>query len=195
MTRSLFALACSMALLLALGPAVADDAATAADVATDAAAGAEHAMPAPPSHPLFDQFKSLVGTWEGTVTHGSADPAPATVTYKLTAGGTALVETIFVGTPMEMVSVYFLDGDTLKMTHYCIAQNQPTMTASPGNHPNTIVLNFDSATNMPDPGAMHMHEATFEFLGPDHHRSTWQGYVGGAPVDEMRAALDLHRQP
>lgn len=156
----------------------------------------EHGMPEVPKHALFDQFKSLVGTWTGTVTHGeNAEPQPATVTYRLTAGGGALVETVFADTPMEMVSVYFLDGETLKMTHYCMAQNQPTMVAVAGDEPNVIELKFDSISNMPDPNAMHMHEATFEFVDADHHRSTWQGYVGGKPEAGMCAKLDLKRQP
>lgn len=155
----------------------------------------EHPMPEVPAHPLFDQFKSLEGTWTGTITSGEAgEPMSAVVTYRLTAGGTALIETIAPGTPMEMVSVYFLDGDTLKMTHYCLANNQPTMIAAPGSEPHVIDLKFESITNMPDPNAMHMHDATFEFLGDDHHRSTWRGYIGGEPVDEMCAVLDVRRQ-
>ncbi|MEM7627070.1 MAG: hypothetical protein AAF333_15850 [Planctomycetota bacterium] len=157
-----------------------------------------HPIPEVPAHPLFDQFKTLEGTWTGTVTHGeNGEAQPATVTYRLTAGGTALMETVFAGTPMEMVSMYYLDGDNLKMTHYCLANNQPTMVAvaDPESNGKVVHLRFDSITNMPDPNAMHMHEATFEFLGDDHHRSTWQGYVGGQPASDMCAVLDLRRQP
>lgn len=154
----------------------------------------DHPMPDVPAHPLFDRFKTLVGTWEGTGTHGEGGEATeAVVTYRLTAGGSALVETIGPGTPMEMVSVYHLDGEKLMMTHYCLANNQPTMIAVAGEKPGVVHLEFDSATNMPDPNAMHMHEATFEFLNDDHHRSTWQGYVDGQPVPEMCAVFDLHR--
>ncbi len=205
MTRfiSLFAFTFTLAtaLVFVIAPAVAEDAgATSADAAAvetseETSGGGEHMMPAPPSHPLFDQFKALEGTWVGTITHGSAEPGPATVTYELTAGGSALIETLFPGTPMEMVSVYFLDGDTLKMTHYCIAQNQPTMTASVGSEENIVVLAFDSATNLPDPAAMHMNNAEFVFVDGDHLRSVWNGYVGGEAVAEMRGVMDLHRAP
>ena len=154
-----------------------------------------HPMPEVAAHPIFDRFKSLVGTWEGTVTMGeNGETQPAVVTYRLTAGGTALLEVCGPGTPMEMVSVYFLDGDQMKMTHYCLANNQPTMIGVAGDQPDVIHLQFDSATNLPDPNAMHMHDATFEFLGPDHIRSTWNGYMGGKPVAEMCAVMDLKRK-
>lgn len=154
-----------------------------------------HPMPEVAAHPIFDQFKSLVGTWEGTVTMGeNGETQPAVVTYRLTAGGTALLEVCGPGTPMEMVSVYFLDGDQMKMTHYCLANNQPTMIGVAGEEPNTVKLEFASITNMPDPNAMHMHDGTFEFLGDHHIRSTWNGYMGGHPMDEMCAVMDLKRK-
>jgi len=31
------------------------------------------------------------------------------------------------GKPVEMTTLYYLDGDQVKLTHYCMAGNQPTM--------------------------------------------------------------------
>ena len=36
-----------------------------------------------------------------------------------------------IGTPMEMLTVYNMDGDDLVATHYCVLGNQPRLTASP----------------------------------------------------------------
>ncbi len=150
-------------------------------------------MPAPPAHPLFDKFKALEGRWEGTFTPPGAEPQPAAFEYRLTAGGGALLETIFPGTPMEMISVYFVDGDTLKMTHYCIAQNQPTLAARPGPEDNVVELRFQSATNMPDPNAMHMRHTTFTFLGPSHIRIQGEGWVNNAPDPGHCPVIELRR--
>ena len=48
------------------------------------------------------------------------DAHEATVTYKVTSGGSAVVETIGPGTEHEMVTVIHPDGDDLMLTHYCM---------------------------------------------------------------------------
>jgi hypothetical protein len=152
-----------------------------------------HQIPTPPAHPLFDRFKALVGRWEGTMTNTGGQPTPVAITYKLTAGGSALIETFSPDTPMEMVSVYFLDGDQLKMTHFCVTQNQPTLIARAGKDADTIELRFASATNMPDPNAMHMRNATYEFVAADHIRMHGEGYLDGQPMPQSCGVMELHR--
>ena len=67
--------------------------------------------------------------WKPRTTHArkkeTEHKGEESVVYKLTGAGSALVETQFPGTGHEMVSVYHLDGDDLRMTHYCAAGNQP----------------------------------------------------------------------
>src|SRR6185369_11800489 len=55
--------------------------------------------------PAFERMKQLVGTWEGTSDMGK-EGEKVRVEYRLTAGGSALVETLFPGSGEEMVSVY-----------------------------------------------------------------------------------------
>lgn len=74
----------------------------------------------------FEGMKALVGTWEGT-TKMSGKEEPITVTYALTSGGTALVETMGPGSPHEMVTVYATRGDSVNATHFCMLGNQPVM--------------------------------------------------------------------
>jgi len=74
----------------------------------------------------FERMKQLVGSWESSM---DADhPVKMAASYKLTAGGSAVVETIFEGTPNEMVTVYYDNPKRkLNMTHYCMLHNQPKM--------------------------------------------------------------------
>src|SRR5437868_15374337 len=78
--------------------------------------------------PQLDALKGLAGEWTGKAKHGDMEHE-ATVTYKVTAGGSAVVETVFPGTEHEMVTVYHQDGDDLVLTHYCMLGNQPRMRA------------------------------------------------------------------
>src|SRR5438132_14283366 len=63
----------------------------------------------------LDVLKRLAGDWVGKAKHGSQEH-DATASYKVTSGGSAVVETLFGGTEHEMVTVYHHDGDDLVLT-------------------------------------------------------------------------------
>jgi hypothetical protein len=71
----------------------------------------------------FDKLKTLVGTWCGTTPGGR----PVGVTYRLSAGGSALVETWDLGPQREALTIYHLDGAELMATHFCPHGNQPRL--------------------------------------------------------------------
>jgi hypothetical protein len=74
----------------------------------------------------FDQLKSLNGTWEGKNSMGQS----AQVSYRMTAGGSALMSEI-VGHGETMISMINFDGpNRLLLTHYCTVGNQPRMQAT-----------------------------------------------------------------
>src|ERR1700704_1393988 len=86
--------------------------------------GAPHASAAGGAA-AFEQLKSLIGHWKTQ----SANMPDATLDLELTSGGTAVLERshmINEGKPVEMITLYYLDGEQLKLTHYCMAGNQPT---------------------------------------------------------------------
>ncbi len=63
----------------------------------------------------FDQLKSLAGSWEGKNSMGQ----PVQVSYRMTAGGSALMSEI-VGHGETMISMINFDGpNRLLLTHYC----------------------------------------------------------------------------
>jgi hypothetical protein len=134
--------------------------------------GAQRTSAAGGGAEAFGQLKSLVGHWETEKTnrqHGAFD-------LELTAGGSALIEkfsTIEGGKPVEMITLYYLDGDQLKMTHYCMAGNQPTMRATYAPESKTLTFDFESATNLKSLNDGHMHHAVYTFLDSDHFKTRW----------------------
>jgi hypothetical protein len=120
----------------------------------------------------FEQLKSLTGHWETEKTNKDK----ATLDLELTSGGTAVIEKFHVteqGKPVEMITLYYLDGGQLKMTHYCMAGNQPTMHGNYAPDTKTLTFEFEGATNLKSPNDGHMHHAVYTFIDNDHFKTTW----------------------
>ena len=120
----------------------------------------------------FEQLRALTGHWETSDTN----MVHATLDLEPTAGGTALIEKVrFVdnGKSVEMITLYYLDGDELRLTHYCMAGNQPTMAATYDPAAKTIKFDFVGITNLKSPDAGHMHHATYTLIDSDHFKTTW----------------------
>ncbi len=120
----------------------------------------------------FEQLKSLVGHWQ----EERASEHKATLDIELTSGGSALMEKFHMvddGKPVEMITLYYLDGDQIKLTHYCEAKNQPTMAGTYDPATKTIKFDFVSATNLKNPNDGHMHHAVYTFIDGDHFKTTW----------------------
>jgi hypothetical protein len=132
----------------------------------------------------FDHLKALTGDWTKSGGDGSV-----AASYRVTAGGTAVVETLFPGSPHEMVTVYTMDKGDLVLTHYCSEGNQPHMKAARGGDANAIAFKFDGGGNIKSPKDGHMHEATFAFKDADHVTSTWQFYKDGKPGEKAEFNL------
>jgi hypothetical protein len=128
----------------------------------------------------LEQLKGLEGTWTGTHRH-EGQPKPVTVTYRVTAGGSAVMETIDPGTPMEMVTFYTLDAGNLVLTHYCMLGNQPTMVAQASDRPNRIPFVFTGCGNLRSPEAPHMHDATLTLVDDTHLKAEWTLYQDEKP--------------
>src|SRR4051794_21783575 len=123
--------------------------------------------PAAKAHAGLEKMKKLAGTWVEADKDGKPTDKVVSV-IKVTAGGSAVTETLFPGQPMEMVSIYHLDGSDLLMTHYCALGNQPRMKADPKSPANQIRFKFAGGTNLDPAKDMHMHEGTLTFIDADH---------------------------
>ena len=137
----------------------------------------------------FNQLKSLSGTWEGKASDGHA----LEVTFRDTAGGSALLSEIHGHGPDNMVSMFTLDGpDKLLMTHYCTAGNQPRMEATISPDGKTFTFNFFDGTNLASPDAGHMQRVVFTIIDANHHTEDWTFSAG--PGKEMKELFDLQRK-
>jgi hypothetical protein len=140
-------------------------------------AGEKPGAAAPPAA-AFERFKALAGTWVGRSTKGWEDE----VTIDVIAGGSVVRSTSFNAHPGEtMLTLYHMDGDRLMLTHYCVARNQPRMVATRFEAGGSrIGFDFLDATNLPRPGAGHMHSSVFELRDADHFTSRWTWFQDGS---------------
>jgi hypothetical protein len=143
-------------------------------------------------HPGLEKFRQLAGEWVGKATFGGKDMGEARVSYKVTSGGSTVLETVFAGTDHEMVSAIHRDGDALVLTHYCHLGNQPRMKATGQWTGDKIEFKFADATNLKSDKDMHMRNATFTFLDKDSLKAEWTLYQNGKPGDT--AVVELKRK-
>jgi len=104
---------------------------------------------------------------------------PLPINYEVISGRSAVVERVVVD-KMPMETIYHLDGARLLLTHYCMLGNQPRMEAKEFD-PESGELRFEflDVTNLPSPGAPHMHNAKFQFIDADHVSADWELFEGG----------------
>ena len=145
------------------------------------------------ARPSLDRMKKLAGNWVAVDKDGKPTDQVVSV-IKVTAGGSAVHETLFPGTDNEMVSVYYQDGNDLVMTHYCMLGNQPRMKADPKSPPNQIHFEFAGGTNLDPAKDMHMHEGTLTFIDDDHIEFSGVAWVDGKPSETHCAKMKLIRK-
>jgi hypothetical protein len=129
----------------------------------------------------FDRLKSLAGDWESKNGEGQKSHTR----YKVVSGGSAVVERYVsdaMGADNAMETVYYLDGDRLLLTHYCMAHNQPRMQASSfDSTTGDLRFAFLDVTGLPNANAGHMHDVKFHFVDNDHFTTDWEFYESGKP--------------
>ena len=115
----------------------------------------------------FHQLAGLEGNWSGKGSEGQ----PINVSFRMTAGGSALMSEIHGQGPENMITMFHMDGDRLLMTHYCGAGNQPRMKVISTNA-KSVSFEFIDGTNI-KPGDGHMQRVTFSQPDATHHTEEW----------------------
>jgi len=150
----------------------------------------------------FAKLKALAGTWEGPATiapkpKGMGDDTNIQITLRVTSRGNALVhEMKEAGSPDDParydhpVTMFYLDGDRLLLTHYCDAGNRPRMVAR--TSPDGKTVEFDFLDVAGDLQHGHMQHAVFTVIDSNHHTEDWTYLMPGDKP--MHAHLDLQRK-
>jgi hypothetical protein len=133
----------------------------------------------------FEMMKKLAGEWEGKAPASGKMPA-VTVTYRVTAAGSAVVETLFPGTGHEMVTMYTMEGDKLALTHYCAMGNQPHMVLNAKSTATDLIFDFAGGANINPAKDIHMHSAHIHFDSTDRITGEWVGYADGKPTETTK---------
>jgi hypothetical protein len=124
----------------------------------------------------FDKMKTLAGSWEGHVT---TVPPKAEIegkhvkgSLRVTSMGNAMVhEMRGDGRPDDPITMLYLDGDRLMLTHYCDAGNRPRMTGNMSPDGKTVEFDFLDVAGSTQYG--HMHHAVFTVIDANHHTEDW----------------------
>ncbi len=135
---------------------------------------------APVSKPM-ERLKALAGEWVSAEDSEMVKKGDLVARYAVTAAGSAVVETVFPGTPHEMVTVYHADGPDVVLTHFCVDHNQPRMRAS-APQGSRFEFAFDGGTNIDPKRDRHMNSASVEIVGADEIRSVWTELANGQTV-------------
>jgi len=168
---------------------------------TVAVAQSDAKKPRSEAQESFDTMKSLAGNWEGGVSVDPPQPEmsggkPLHVSMRVTSRGNALVhEMQEAGTPLDPkrydhpVTMLYVEGDRLLLTHYCDAGNRPRMAGkvSPGGK--KVEFDFLDLSGGNQYG--HMYHAVFTAIDANHHTEDWTYMMpGDKPI---HAHFDLKR--
>jgi len=124
---------------------------------------------------VFDQMKTLEGSWHGTIMGISID-----VTIRLASSGTAILhEATTAGgrPPNHEITMFYVDGDRLLATHYCDGGNQARFEGKLSPDGKTSEFNFLDVAGSTKGGLVkrmaftiidaNKHLVEFTFIKPD----------------------------
>jgi hypothetical protein len=146
------------------------------------------------SKKTFDTLKALAGSWEGHVATFPQVPEMEGklmhVSLRVTSMGHALMhEMTGEGRPDDPITMLYLDGEHLLLTHYCDAGNRPRMEGKMSADGKTVEFDFLDVAGNTKYG--HMHHAAFTVVDADHHVEDWTFMLKGDKM--VRAHIELQR--
>lgn len=149
----------------------------------------------------FEKLKSLAGSWEGRLggTGTELDGKTMHVSLRVTSTGNAIMhEMTGAEKPDEdenhPLTIIYLEGDRLLLTHYCDVGNRPRMVAKTAPDGKTVEFDFLDIANYSSAQGSHMGHAVFTMLDANHHTEEWTAERGealdrwafGSPPHEMK---------
>ena len=135
---------------------------------------------------VFEDLKSLVGSWKGRTDKGRL----IEVAYTLHANDSVLMESWALGPMSDALTLYHMDSAKLMATHYCPLCNQPRLLLTGVRSTGSFAFEFSSATNLPDPTVAHQRSFEVSLLGPD---SFWRSETYIENGTSQAEAVTYHR--
>jgi hypothetical protein len=111
----------------------------------------------------FEIMKTLAGSWDGSIMGLSTH-----ITIRVTSSGNAILhEATGAGRPDNPITMFYVDGDRLLLTHYCDAGNRPRMVGKISPDGKAVEFDFLDVSGSTQRGLMnHM---VFTMIDADHH--------------------------
>jgi hypothetical protein len=140
----------------------------------------------------FEKLKTFAGSWDAVLsgTGPEFDGKKIHITLRVTSTGNAILHemTGLEGRPDNPITMVYLEGDQLMLTHYCDAGNRPRMTGKLLPDGKTVEFEFLDVAGSTKYG--HMHNAMFTAIDENHHSEEWTFMVGDKPA---RVHMELTR--
>lgn len=135
--------------------------------------------PSPDAQKAFALIKSLSGAWQGKVVEPTSKlSVNMDVTLRVTSRGNSVVHEMksaeATDNPVKNdhpVTMMYLDGANLLLTHYCDAGNRPRMSARVSPDGKQIDFDFIDVAGPTTYG--HMQHARFTVVDDTHHLEDW----------------------
>ena len=142
---------------------------------------------------IMEKLAKLEGDWILLDENGEETEMIGS-TFRMTAGGSVLVEVMGPDEGFEMFNMFHADGERVLMTHYCAAGNQPRMEVKATDDEDRLELRFESVTNLSSPDANHMHSAEYIFHGDDRLTTRWWSMQDGKVDEDIHVTIEMRRK-
>lgn len=167
-----------------------------------AQSGAPPASAPPEAQKSFALLKTLTGTWQGSFQTSIAIPGRPTegrieVTLRVTSRGNAIVHEMYMpGAPEDPalsdhpVTVLYLDGEQLMLTHYCDVGNRPSMSGKISPDGKAVEFHLAAISGPLKHG--YMRDAVFTLVDANRHTEEWTLQLPDGKA--VTGHLELHRK-
>jgi len=111
---------------------------------------------------VFEKMKPLAGSWEGSIMGRSVQ-----VTISLVSGGSAIMHDFIFNKRGSEITMFYVEGDRLLVTHYCEAGNRSRMEGKMSPDGKSIEFSFLDVVGTTQRGFVK--GMRFTMIDPNHH--------------------------
>jgi hypothetical protein len=108
------------------------------------------------SERAFETFKRLNGRW---AIESNGKMLPIEMRYAVGSKDSIVTEQFG-----KELSVIYLDGESLRMTHFCNAGNQPRLRLKEGGQPGVLEFDMFDITNLKDASTQHVERIMYKIV-------------------------------